>query len=258
MDRRTGDEFYVGYLSLPPGYRGFLVRVLGLLAVGFVGLALLVSAQQSSPGTGTWDSEVLRELQGVVYARPYPMLRVAGRDAAAPVTSYLLVREGKFGARGQIEPLDGKAVHLRASQLNRSGRSMLEIGSAPDDIREIDTLHDAVQERLAARWVQPLGRVRLRGEIIDPKCYLGAMKPGGGKTHKACATLCLRGGIPPMFVTRDGRGQERFYLLTDAGGGPVLEAILPYVGEPVELSGELQRDEDLLILRLANDGVRRL
>ena len=28
----------------------------------------------------------------------------------------------------------------------------------------------------------------------------GAMKPGDGKTHKGCAALCLRGGIPPALM----------------------------------------------------------
>ncbi len=72
--------------------------------------------------------------------------------------------------------------------------------------------------------------VTLKGEIIDPKCYLGAMKPGGGKTHKACAMLCISGGVPPMLVTRDANKQETFYLLTTDQGGVANELVLPFVG----------------------------
>ena len=64
----------------------------------------------------------------------------------------------------------------------------------------------------------PLGGATLAGEIIDPKCYFGAMKPGEGKIHKACATLCLRGGIPPMFMTTDEQGRHVYYLLTKPDG----------------------------------------
>ena len=49
--------------------------------------------------------------------------------------------------------------------------------------------------------------VTLKGEIIDPKCYLGAMKPGGGKTHKACAMRCIAGGIPRRQTGHDDEQQ---------------------------------------------------
>jgi hypothetical protein len=72
--------------------------------------------------------------------------------------------------------------------------------------------------------------ITLKGEIIDPKCYLGAMKPGGGKTHKA-RHACISGGVPPMLVTRDASKQETFYLLTTAEGGLAGELVLPFVGD---------------------------
>jgi nitrite reductase/ring-hydroxylating ferredoxin subunit len=51
------------------------------------------------------------------------------------------------------------------------------------------------------------------GPLGDPKCFARAMKPGDGKTHKGCAVLCLRGGIPAVFVAAD-----RVYLLVDEAG----------------------------------------
>lgn len=54
-------------------------------------------------------------------------------------------------------------------------------------------------ERVANEVTTP---VTLDGELVDSKCYLGTMKPGDGKTHKSCAILCLRGGIPPLFVSK--------------------------------------------------------
>jgi hypothetical protein len=49
--------------------------------------------------------------------------------------------------------------------------------------------------------------IEVRGEIVDSKCFLGVMVPGSGKTHKDCASLCLRGGIPPALYVRDQSGQ---------------------------------------------------
>ena len=117
------------------------------------------------------------------------------------------------------------------------------------------------QKRLASQdWPKShvlQERITLRGEIIDPKCYLGAMKPGGGKTHKACAMLCLSGGIPPMFVTRDAQRRETFYLLTMVNGSAATETVLPFVGDPVAITGRVEQHGDLLIVRIGSNGVWR-
>jgi hypothetical protein len=105
---------------------------------------------------------------------------------------------------------------------------------------------------------EQLGRARLRGEIVDFKCFLGAMKPGDGKGHKACATLCIRGGIPPMLVTSDEVGNRTYYLLRDAGGGPCGEEILPVVGELVDVEGALSRVADLMVLSVRASDVLRV
>jgi hypothetical protein len=97
----------------------------------------------------------------------------------------------------------------------------------------------------------------LRGEIIDPKCYLGAMKPGGGKTHKACAMRCISGGIPPMLVTRDLDGRETFYLLVTENGCVANEAAYPFVGDQVEMTGRLQQQDDMLVLAVSPNSIRR-
>ena len=239
------DEFYVGYLLVPAGVKRFVVIIAALLILAGVTAAVLVASQQRSPGTGQWAFGQVSEYHGVIVERPYAMLI---DDAGV---THLLVGEGKAGVVERVKGLDGRAVTLRATPLDRSGRHMLELASAEDAVEPTDATRDATPVE------HKLGEVMLAGEIIDPKCYLGAMKPGGGKTHKACAALCLTGGIPPMFVTRSSGGGETFYLLTDADGGPVLDAVLPFVGEPVRLRGEVGRLGDLFILRLANGTIER-
>jgi hypothetical protein len=101
-------------------------------------------------------------------------------------------------------------------------------------------------------------RVTLRGEIVDSKCFLGAMKPGAGKTHKECATLCIRGGIPPMLATFGEDGSVTCYLLLDPAGGPLSAAALPFVADPVEVTGELDAHGDMLRLRVDVADIHRL
>jgi len=105
----------------------------------------------------------------------------------------------------------------------------------------------------------PDAPVRWTGEIIDPKCYAGSMKPGDGKTHKACAALCLRGGIPPVFVTGPDHAA---YVLTTAGGRPIqgddLARVIAVVGDRVEMSGRPWMIDDLYFLDADLTSVRRL
>lgn len=247
--RTVGDDLYVGYLTVPDGYRRFLRLCIPPLVVGFVTAGALLAWSFRSPGDGRWETDREREFEGVIIARPYAMLRLADTDNG--VRTILLVQEGKRGAADVVAGLDGQFARVRGTLLQRDGKQMLELSGPPER-------RSAPASTASPSPVADLGAVMLRGEIIDPKCYLGAMKPGEGKTHKACATLCIAGGIPPMFVTRDAHGGKTFYLLTDRDGGPAHQQVLPFVADPVEIHGKLFRDGDLLVLRLGSRGIQRL
>ena len=228
-----------------------------LFAVAAVSGAFLAFGQRS-PGTGTWDDDTPRPFEGVAYASPYAMIRVPGEKADDPPRTILLVEEGKFGAADRVRPFDGRPVRVRGTLLHREERWMLELAADETGIQAISTMSPEDEAALAPpRSPQEHGRVTLRGEIIDSKCYLGAMKPGGGKTHKACAALCLSGGVPPMFVTRDAAGLESYYLLTNPDGGPLGKEAIHYVGDPVELTGALEQQGDLRVLKVAAADIHR-
>ncbi|MCA9291947.1 MAG: hypothetical protein KDA25_12515 [Phycisphaerales bacterium] len=241
-------DFYVGYLAVPPRLRRFLVIAVPLLVVASVVTAAVVARMQRDPGLGTWTSEATSYV-GVVGLAPYPMLFAEENGATR---TYLLVREGKFGARDAVQAFDGREVTVRATRLERGGRAMLELVTSDDAV-----VPGPSSARVASPVIQALGRTTLEGEIIDPKCYLGAMKPGSGKAHRACATLCIRGGIPPMFVTIDDTGAETFYLLTDPHGDPIVEPLVPFIGEPVRVTGDLARRADLLVLAVDPTSIGR-
>lgn len=87
----------------------------------------------------------------------------------------------------------------------------------------------------------------LVGEIVDTKCYLGAMKPGRGKPHRDCASLCIRGGIPAALLVRTENGERRLVHLVSLGR-PVGAEVLDFVGPPVEVTGLLRREDGRLLL----------
>ncbi len=88
------------------------------------------------------------------------------------------------------------------------------------------------------------------GEIVDTKCYLGAMKPGRGKPHRDCASLCIRGGIPAALLVRTADGERQLIHLVDLAGRPLGRELLDRVGQPVEVSGRLHRKDDRVFLVL--------
>lgn len=247
--RAEADEFYVGYLPVPARQARYLRWTAGLLAAIAAGVAATVAFSIRSPGTGVWDTDQPVELVGRIRAKPYACLEVADAAIAGGVRCILLVQQGKHGAGPDALPLDGRLVRVRGYPLMRSDQRLLELLASPTPV---DGRPPAEPTTSAVR------PVTLRGEIIDPKCYFGAMKPGAGKTHKACATLCIAGGIPPMFVTRAVDGGETFYLLSDGADGPVTELVLPYVADPVEIVATTCERGGLRLLRIAPGAISRL
>jgi hypothetical protein len=257
------DAFFIGWEPTPKKYARFLRPIIVALLLITGGVAAAVAYLQRDPGAGHWDTDNVRTFDGIVYTRPYAMIRVPGDKPADPPRTMLLVEDGKFGALPRVEEFvhgkaDGVAVRVAGTILHRDGRWMLELAEGEKGMRRLTAAEEARLPPLGWPAPEVLGEnVTLKGEIIDPKCYLGAMKPGGGKTHKACAMLCISGGVPPMLVTRDASKNETFYLLATEEGGVANEGVLEFVGDPVEVSGRLERHGDLLLLRIAADGVRR-
>jgi hypothetical protein len=255
--------FFIGWEPTPKKYARFLRPIVVALLLITGGVAATVAYLQRDPGTGHWDADDIRTFDGIVYTRPYAMIRVSGDEPGDPPRTMLLVEDGKFGALPRVEGFvqgraDGVAVRVTGTILYRHGCWMLELAEGEKGIRLLSAEEEAKLSPLG--WPAPevlAEHVTLKGEIIDLKCYLGAMKPGGGKTHKACAMLCISGGVPPMLVTRDAAQNETFYLLATKEGGVANERVLDFVGDPVEVSGRLERHDDLLLLRIAADGVRR-
>ncbi|MDX2119111.1 MAG: hypothetical protein SFY96_13105 [Planctomycetota bacterium] len=244
------DEFYVNYLLVPSSLAALLRILVAILLTFIAGLAGVWSESRRNAGGGTWDDAQIQTFSGQIIAIPYAMLLPDAPDARP----LLIVEAGKHGGGQRALPLLGKSVSIRGTRLHRDGREMLELDPSPDAI----TAAPATVSPAATAAPRSLGRIALRGEIVDSKCYLGAMKPGDGKTHKACASLCVRGGIPPMLVSTLPDGTLRFTLLADEHGEPISDQILPLVADPVEVQGDLVSIGGVECLRVRVSDIRRL
>jgi hypothetical protein len=246
--RRDADEFYVGYLPLPWGHSRFLRVAVPAVLWAMLLVSIGVAWTQRDPGPAVWDDGVEREWTGVLRATPYPMIEVTAGDDAGSIA--LLVEQGKRGAQARSAAFDGRRVRVRGWRLERDGRRIIELTPGAG---AIEALGD---DRVAAPVPSRLGEAVVEGEIMDAKCFLGAMKPGDGVAHRACAILCLTGGIPPMLVSR-GAGGTRYLLMTDEAGGPMPAEWIGLAGLPVRATGALERVGDVEVLRVRAGGVRR-
>ena len=239
------NDFYVGYLPAPAGLKRFAIVVAVILVITGAGFAAVTSSSQKAAGNGTWAPANAVTLTGRLSVSPYPVLhKPDGQDV-------ILVVQGKQGADEFALPHAGKAVSITGFPIERGGWSMLEIPGA-------DAISPADVDAPAVPGVEVLGPVSLRGEIVDSKCFLGVMKPGSGKVHRACAALCLLGGMPPMFVVKAEDGNKYGYVMTLADGSHASRAMAPMVALPVSITGTVERRGDLLSLRVDDGSITPL
>jgi hypothetical protein len=238
------NDFYVGYLpKAPTALAGFLRRVMVVLGLLAVSAALVLVAGQMPFANSMFEYGKVRSFEGVVVTRPVPTLLVARPGETGQqdkYSRYLLVAPGKHGADDLVAGFDGKSVRLQGQLIYREGGTMVEI--TPGSITLVNTVA-ADQET-----TRDLGPVTITGEIVDSKCYLGVMNPGQGKVHRDCAARCLSGGIPPIFVTTDGR--EQFLLIGSDGRALRPDALREFVAEPITVRGELLQRGESRMLRI--------
>lgn len=249
------DPFFIGWAKPPAGLRIFLLWTALGLVVLFAAAGWLLAATQDDPGDGSFRFDWGRQtVIGVLEAGPYPILHVIESDRFPAGHSLLLSGQGKRGVQDRSAALDGVVVQASGVALTRGEIDMLQLRGGSDGLA-------AAQDRPAGETAapptaQPLGRWRITGEICDGKCYTGAMRPGQGLAHKACANLCLTGGVPPIFVATDRIDGDQFLLLADAEGGPVTDAILDHVATLVEIEGAVERRGALLVFRIDPASIR--
>lgn len=234
----TDAPFFIGWArGLPAALRPVVLPAAALMLLGFPALGLALGALAGDPAGGDrFAPGTLAELpspgrfEGVIIAAPYPLLQVQGR-------TLLLARDGKLGAHPAARGMHGRMVRAEGHVLRRGSIEMLVLAEPPVPIEGTATLPRA----------EALGRWRIQGEICDGKCAAGGMRPGTGIGHRACATLCLDGELPAVFVPTRPVAGHGMMVLGLAGGGPALPAMRDLVGLRVTLEGEVERIGDIAI-----------
>jgi hypothetical protein len=247
------DDFFIGWADTPPVDRRFFLGAGLALLAGTGAVAATTAFHQDRPGTGHWNMSDVREFRGIATASPYALLRTTDVDGTPKTV--ILACQGKCGVSAKIGSLEGQTVVVTGSLIQRGRHAMIAVIDGIDWIRADQ--QSAAGEALQFQTPVPAGDVVLRGEILDSKCWFGAMRPSNGKVHKSCASLCIRGGLPPAFYVKDIYEQDALLIMTEGGGGFGPD-LLEYVADPVEIRGRLYKSADYVFLDTSAKQILRL
>ncbi|MEX0286357.1 MAG: hypothetical protein AB3N23_17250 [Paracoccaceae bacterium] len=242
--------FFVGYLPVPGALRAFLWVVTFVLVAGAGALGYAVGATQDDPGDGAFRFDFGRQtVTGVVELTPLPVLHVTeGNDRIPAGHTLMMTAGGKAGVMGRAKPLEGQLATVSGVLLQRGDLDMLQLRGGRNGLKAAEDAGDA-----PVLTPEPLGRWKLAGEICDGKCLAGAMRPGTGLAHKACANLCLIGGIPPVFVSTQPVMGEEFLMVVGPGGTEMPKAAYDRVGQFISVEADITRHGDLLVMAIDPD-----
>lgn len=243
--------FFVGYLPVPGPLRVFLLSICVALIGGLAAAGYLLGAAQDDPGPGAYRFDYGRQtVTGVVEMTPYPILHVTkGNDRIKPGDSFLMTGGGKSGVDDRAMPLNGQLAEVSGVMLERGDIFMLQLRGGRNGMKAAEGQVPAVEAQAHGRW-------RLTGEITDGKCQTGAMRPGRGLAHKACANLCLLGDVPPIFVSSQPVLGEEFLLVTGPGGTRLPREAYDFVAQFITAEGNITRRGDLLVWEIEPDTIR--
>lgn len=257
------DNFYIGWMpDASDSTTKFIRKVVIGLVMFMIIAGIFISRSQKKFSTAVFEYGNTVELQGLYQDFPVPSIRLASMNDITGKRTYTtipLVGYGKHGAEGIIAELEkkqgdkfsNKELTLRGTLIYHDGKSLLQIDQNDSPFIK---LNPAPYNKYSQVTLQTKGKQTFCGEIVDPKCFFGVMKPGLGKPHRDCAIRCLAGGIPPVFVSQDETGNKTYYLLRSADGKKIDPSVLQeIIADPVSFSGELKYFDDWGIIYLKQE-----
>jgi hypothetical protein len=259
------EAFYIGWQpKAPVSFAKHAKKVLLILFPVALLAGYLLSASQKKFSTANFEFGKLTEVKGIYFNEPVPLLKIT--DNKGGYITIPLVGYGKHGAetalldyeKANTISLNKKELTLKGTLLYSDGKTLMQIDKNENPVIKVaDYIGDLSKDPLPAGG-KDLGWASIRGEIIDPKCFFGVMKPGEGKVHKDCAIRCILGGIPPVLKVQNEKGENNYYLIVGPNGEKMNEAVKNFVAEPVEIQARVVQHDDWIILYARKEKIERI
>ena len=232
------DDFYVGWSGEAP-------KKYSLAAKKFFFLALLISTSiavlfvmnQEKYIESEYEYGVLQERSGYLVQDPVWGLRIAeeGTIKTIPIVGF-----GKMGPGPTLSKMmekhqlsEGTMVTLRGMLTHYQGKYLMELTEGENSLVSVG------ERVMLDREIRNVGNLTLAGEIVDPKCFFGVMNPAFKGVHRSCAIRCISGGMPPLLAIRENGVFVDYFFLHDTNMKSIASELLPFVGIPVEVSGQV-------------------
>ena len=244
MSKSDNEIFFIGWANkLPKKLWSFFFFVSAIFIGAMAGFAFTISVNVDDPGNGRFAGRT--KIVGIMETNPYPHLRVPPQENGEEPRVVLLSGPGKRGVQKIAEENKNELVEVSGTLIKRGKIDMIQVSN-----RGVEKSNDEALLEYTPNYAKDLGKWRLVGEICDGKCYQGAMRPGTGLSHKACANMCLIGGIPPVFVSSTPIEGNEFFLIADREGNPLPEKYLDLVALLIEIEGFVEKIDDLMVFKV--------
>ena len=166
-----------------------------------------------------------------------------------------LVGFGKMGPERALTSLLGKGryrVKLMGTLIQYKGNKLFELTNGSASVL-------SYEKTGSPEMVGSTGSfMKVMGEIVDPKCFFGVMKPGYGKVHKSCAIRCISGQIPPILAIKENGEFNDYYFLTNLKGEAIKSDLMKYVGLNVNVEGKVYQVDNWKSIQLAGFSLESL
>lgn len=246
------NDFFIGWANNASGHHKKSIKRIIIPIFIAIPVVILAIVYFTKPfGNGSFELGNVQEFTGVYYEDPFPILLLdKGQLTNGSSTSALLVGYGKSGAKSFMDKiqekegkLSGKRLKLQGTLINGDGRTLIELTKKEKSVIQL------LESEIMVDRNPKLSSINLEGEIIDPKCWFGVMKPAEGKVHKSCAIRCISGGIPPVLKV-DHFDYRDYYILKGLNGEDINQEVLPFIGEAVKVKGQTYLEHGWNVLRV--------
>ncbi len=257
-------DFYIGWQpEMADSNSQFLRKRILPIFIGIPILVFLFVFFQKPFNNHLFDFGNISEITGTYYHSPVPMLVADEGELDDNFSNeILLVGFAKFGALGTMQSiqetagdLNCKKITLAGTLIHGDGKTLMELTQETASLIKVE---DATRQPIPKTTNRT--PINLKGEILDPKCYFGVMKPAEGKIHKSCAIRCISGGIPPVFRQPTGKADQPYdyFLMMDESGKSINQEVLSFVGEPVSVAGNTTNFLEWKVLYINPDNINIL
>ncbi|WP_462249285.1 hypothetical protein [Ekhidna sp.] len=237
------DDFYVGWSDeVPKSYASSAKVFFTVALLAMIGIGILYVNNQKGYIDSVYEYGSLQEYSGYLVKDPIWGLRVEEKGIIKTIP---LVGFGKMGPDWTLSKMmethdlkEGTMVTLRGMVFHYQGKYWMEL------TEKENSLVSAGSQTMLVRDIRMTGYKELSGEIVDPKCFFGVMNPADKAIHRSCAIRCISGGMPPLLAIREGGKFVDYYFLHGAEMESIAQEILPFVGIPIKVQGEVATYDD--------------